>query len=916
MNTYLSEYSPTRIIHRSTLWRPMSACLLLLCLSITVGCNQPQKPEKHKANSEKADSLMYVIYEEEDSNRFDDAMIHVREALAIYEQLGDSIGLSDCYSEMVVCNQRIGNLTAAIEAGQEAIKIDEALGENERLSSDYNNMAGVYLTSKQIPEAKSFIDKAIYLDENEGRIQKLSIRYGLATEIYVKIDSLDKALDFAKKALNLDTKAKDTLKMGRRMSQMADVYLARKEYGKAVQLYQDAIVMLTKMKERTSTCITYKQLGQTYMRMGQTAKARECLEKSLQMAKNLKSRYLMQSTSEHLGNLLSQSDPLTAMEYMKLSSELKDSLYNEKNAQLLSSFAARFESAEKAHTIEQQEAKLRTHKIYIWVAVAFVILLSMLCGALYYMFRERTRSRNATQKLINVRNTFFTNITHEFRTPLTLVHGLSHQMLVHPEMSQEERQRCLTDIQDQGDSLLELVGELLEASKMMSETQTPTWMHGNVAAYIAMTVEAYRSFAATQSVTLHYQPEVSDVEADFIGNYLAKILRNLISNSLKYMPGGGDIIVSLQTNKNHLQLHVEDTGGGIAEEDIENIFEPFYRGQSSKEGNSSGIGLNYVQQMVQQMGGTVKASNTQQGAKFSVMLPRYNEKADKRQWDGANVEAPKPLAQPATAHYATPTTITATSADPSLLIVEDNPEIAHFIGMVMGSNYNIQFAMNGEEALQKAQENMPDILLTDLMMPLMDGLELCRRVRSSDVLNHIPIIVISAKDSDNDRLEALQAGADAYLIKPFNADELTLRVEQLLRQRQLLRQKFASGLPADNDYSGLKEGERQFLERLTSLIEAQLSNRDLNTDMLADGMKMTRSQLNGKTRAVTGNTANNYIARIRMDRAARMLKNSDRNIGEVAMKCGFDDVSYFSRVFKQTYECTPSQYRKEAQNDK
>jgi AraC-like DNA-binding protein len=196
------------------------------------------------------------------------------------------------------------------------------------------------------------------------------------------------------------------------------------------------------------------------------------------------------------------------------------------------------------------------------------------------------------------------------------------------------------------------------------------------------------------------------------------------------------------------------------------------------------------------------------------------------------------------------------------------------------------------------------------MMPQMDGLELCRRVRQSDVLNHIPIIVISAKDADSDRMEAFQAGADAYLIKPFNAEELTLRVEQLLRQRQLLRQKFASGLPADNDYTGLKEGERQFLERLTALVESQLSNRELNTEMLADGMKMTRAQLNSKTRAVTGNTANNYIARIRMDRAARMLKQTDMNIGEVAMKCGFEDVSYFSRVFKQAFDCTPSQYRK------
>jgi len=882
---------------------------LLLAL-LPLGCGSPEKHAPQKTSSQQADSLMELIYEAEDSNHFEKAKGYAREALAIYEELNDSVGMSECYGELVVCHQRTGDLTEAIEAGQQAIKIDVAIGDDEKLATDYNNMAGVYLTSKQVTEAKVLINRAIQLDTQDNRTKKLSIRYGLATEIYVKLDSLDKALELANMALKLDTEAGDTVKMGRRMSQMADVYLARKEYGKAVQLYQEAINMLTKKKERTSTCITYKQLGQAYMRSGQTAKARECLEISLQMAKDINSRYIIQSTCEHLGNLLSQTDPATAFEYMKQSSAWKDTLFNEKNSQLLSSYAARFESAEKAHTIEQQEAELRAHRLFIWVGAIILILLSLLCGALYYMFRERTRSRNATQKLIDIRNTFFTNITHEFRTPLTLVHGLSHQMLSHPDMSQEERKRCLTDIQEQGDSLLELVGELLEASKMMSGQNTPPWMHGNVAAYVAMTVETYRSYAATQGVTLHYQPEQPDVEADFVGNYLAKILRNLISNSLKYMPSGGDIIVSLQATDKRLSLHVEDTGGGIAEDDIDNIFEPFYRGKSSKEGNSTGIGLNYVQQMVNQMHGTVSVANTQHGARFSVVLPRRNEKAVTHEWDGSAVDAPKPISSPTKAHTALPTTTDASQTDPSLLIVEDNPEIARFIGMVMGSHYNIQFALNGEEALLKAQENMPDILLTDLMMPQMDGLELCRRVRQSDVLNHIPIIVISAKDADSDRMEAFQAGADAYLIKPFNAEELTLRVEQLLRQRQLLRQKFASGLPADNDYTGLKEGERQFLERLTALVESQLSNRELNTEMLADGMKMTRAQLNSKTRAVTGNTANNYIARIRMDRAARMLKQTDMNIGEVAMKCGFEDVSYFSRVFKQAFDCTPSQYRK------
>lgn len=918
--------------HPSAWHRFCRSAVLLTVILLFVGCGGEQQPSQLASTSQQADSLMELAFLAEDSGNFVGAQSYVRKALAIYEEHNDSANMSDCYTELAVCNQRTGDLTTSIESAQAAIRIDEARRDQQRLGSDYSNMAGIYLTSKQYDEARSFINKAIILDEANNRVEKLSVRYGLATEIYVKLGELDKALDFANKALKLDTSQGDTLKMGRRMSQKGDVYAAREEYAQAEKLYRDAIDMLQKKKERTSTCITYKQLGHLYMKTGRRQQARECLEQSLHMAEQQNNRYIMQTATEHLGNLLEQSEPATALRYLQQSLALKDSIYNEQTSQLLSSYAARFKSTEQAHTIEQQESQLRSHRFVIVGGVVILVLLLLLCGALYYMFRERTRSRNATRKLIEIRNTFFTNITHEFRTPLTLVHGLSHQMLTHPDMDEAQRQQCLTDIQRQGDSLLTLVNELLEASKLMGDQQTPPWMHGNVAAYVSMTVDAYRSYAATQQVALHYQPDTSDIEADFVGNYVAKILRNLISNSLKHLPQGGDIIISLQATERQWQLHVEDTGGGISDEDLEYIFVPFYRGSGSNEGNSTGIGLNFVQQMVEKMGGTVSVRNAQQGAHFTVELPRKSPHGTVHAWDGTKVEAPTPLPiapridkeqgamskgqEKSTSHSSPLPSSGGIRGGASLLIVEDNQDIARFISTVMGPDFNTFFATDGEEALEKAQETMPDIILTDVMMPRMDGMELCRRVRQSDVLNHIPIIVISAKDDERDRLDALQAGADAYLLKPFNAEELTLRVDQLLRQRQLLRQKFASGLPASGDYTGLKEGERQFLERLTALIESQLSNRDLNTDMLADGMKMTRTQLNSKTRAVTGNTANNYIARIRMDRAARMLSQSDLNIGEVAMKCGFEDVSYFSRVFKQAFDCTPSQYRQGARGEK
>lgn len=236
---------------------------------------------------------------------------------------------------------------------------------------------------------------------------------------------------------------------------------------------------------------------------------------------------------------------------------------------------------------------------------------------------------------------------------------------------------------------------------------------------------------------------------------------------------------------------------------------------------------------------------------------------------------------------------------------------SYYIGRLLNGAYQIVYARNGAEGLEIAAEQMPDLILTDLMMPEMDGYELCRRVRESEVLNHIPIIIITAKSGGKERVCGLEVGADAYLEKPFYAEELNIRITKFLEQRRLLREKYSKAMREGTELNvKLNPADQDFLAHLNDYIYALMSNHGLNSDMVADKMCMSRSQLNRKVRAITGYNTSAYILQMRMERSKRLLASTEELIGDIALKCGFEDANYFARLFKQIFNVTPSQYRK------
>ena len=442
----------------------------------------------------------------------------------------------------------------------------------------------------------------------------------------------------------------------------------------------------------------------------------------------------------------------------------------------------------------------------------------------------------------------------------------------------------------------------------------PDWKNGNMMTYLAMIVESYRGYARSRNIDLQFFPK-DEVVMDFVPNYVVKVMNNLLSNAFKFTPEYGKVSVLAWCENQQLFVDVADTGKGMDKEVAGHVFEPFYQDESEIQNIGTGVGLALVRQIMNAVDGTITVeSEVGKGSTFHVSMPIHNRC---RQQAMPPAESNTPLL-PKVAEA--PTDSTGKENDCRLLVIEDNCDIAAYIGSLFADHCAIFYADNGKEGLKKALDLVPDLIITDLMMPGMDGLEVCRQVRRNEIINHIPIIVVTAKITEEERIEGIEAGADAYLSKPFSGEELTTRAEQLLAGRRLLQEKFAKvsvelkkGEEHPAELTKEREADLRFLAKVTSVVHAQLSrNKNADVSAIASSMCMSPRQVHRKINALTGYSPSVYIQHLKIKRACNMMdKYPKMGLGDVAEQCGFDSYPNFVRAFKSVRGETPSDYRKQ-----
>ena len=525
-----------------------------------------------------------------------------------------------------------------------------------------------------------------------------------------------------------------------------------------------------------------------------------------------------------------------------------------------------------------------------------------------------------------MRLSFFTNITHEFRTPLTVILGYS-RMMEEGKVPMGDITRVANMVSRQGSRLLSLINQLLDIQKVKSAVGMCDWYRGDVVLFLSNIIESHLNMAHSRGIRLLYAPKQQKAVCDFVPDYAQKVVCNLVTNAIKFSKEGSEVLVSLDVEDDMLQMRVADFGSGISQDDQQRIFEPFYQTESDKKNVGSGVGLALVKQIVSALNGSISlVSKVGEGSVFTVRIP---VKAP----EGVEVKSLESLGSVPTSILLnaendvmpeTDCSASISEADDAdddnqsdtrqlVLIVEDNADVAEYMTMLLKTRYRLAIAHDGMEGLEVATQLVPDIIVTDVMMPRMDGYELCQAVKQSDVLNHIPVIIVTAKTTQADKLRGLQLGVDAYIYKPFDAEELAVSVDNLLEKSRMLRERYmqAAAEHQPNAEAALPPQDRAFIGRVNTIVDKEMSEGNVTVDTVAVALCMSSAQFRRKLTAVSGTTPAVYIRTRQMLMAQRILdSNADLPINEVAMKCGFYDVSHFTRTFKLVMGVTPTQYKK------
>lgn len=559
-----------------------------------------------------------------------------------------------------------------------------------------------------------------------------------------------------------------------------------------------------------------------------------------------------------------------------------------------------------------------------WAYTACVLLFLGAILSLYRFQLNRNKLRNQLafeqkeaerlSEIDRIKTNFFSNVTHEFRTPLTLIIEPIRQLIA--EHSDKKAQGRLKMALKNSEHLLLLVNQLMDLSKLESKEMQQDLRRADIGEILRGVYRLFLPLAEKKTITLKLSAP-SSIEPSYLDtNKLEKVFYNLLSNAMKFTPNGGQVKAALsevaQEQQAFFKITVNDTGIGIRQEDLPRIFDRFYQVNDSsvREYEGTGIGLALTKELVELMGGTITVeSQYEKGSTFELLLPVRTE-PETESTEKAPPATPNPaFSLPALAVPENePEKATPTSIDEELiLVVEDNTDLRQFICQSLPANFQAVEAINGEDGFQKATKLIPDLIISDVMMPRLDGFGLTEKLRKDERTAHIPIILLTAKSTVDSIVQGIGTGADAYLTKPFSVEELTVRVRKLIELRRQLQQKYSAQNPTvlQSEPPG---SEHPFLQKLQRSIQKNLGNEDLSVEDLAQDVNMSRTQLHRKLKALTGQSTSSFIRNYRLDTACQLLEEGAYSVKEVSMLVGFKNQTYFSTKFKERFGEPPSSF--------
>ena len=541
-------------------------------------------------------------------------------------------------------------------------------------------------------------------------------------------------------------------------------------------------------------------------------------------------------------------------------------------------------------------------KMYI---VLFSIILLLLIGIMVYIYRTILMKRRIEEEANKAKLQFFTNISHELRTPLTLIADPVNY-IIHDDNLNSQQRSMLQIVQRNVLVLTQLVSEILDFRKVQNGKMELRLSDFNLSESMKQWIMLFSASAQKKHIAISMNaPDAVMLRAD--QDKIERICYNLLSNALKYTSEGGEITLTAKEENGRVMISVADNGCGISSDELPYIFDRFY--QAKNAGRGTGIGLAIVKAFTELHHGEVSATSVEgKGSTFTIHIP-VRQKGEVTNQPTEKIEQ---LVEPSSAQEVPNQArhidelIQPYQTDkPEVLIIDDNIDIRTYLRSVLSEKYNVSEAANGKAGLELARKIVPDIVLSDIMMPVMDGLAFCQQLKTDKAISHIPVILLTARSLDEQRAEGYEHGADAYLSKPFSLRLLLSRIDNLIESRKKLNQTWSKGVEDDEIGNISNEIDKSFLKQLRKIIQENLANSDLSVEQIGDEIGLSRVQLYRKVKALTGYSPVEIVRKARLTRARHLLQTTERTVSEVAYAVGFSTPSYFSKCYKDEFGESP-----------
>ncbi len=774
-------------------------------------------------------------------------------------------------------------------------------------------------------ESEKYHLEHLQLSEKHGIKKSISAAYGNLGEVYYKLGDLPKSISHWKKAIRLskEINLEEYANVG--TGKLVEIYINEKQFSEAITYLNEYIAVAKKVEipkyERSFPLNIHLWQCQIDFGLKNYNKALIGCEDCLRIydANNWNPESDLLKSLYEVNKKLNR--PATALDYFEkyqfaIDDEIVDKARTEIqsivfNNQLVTDSIAQAQEKELLNLTYEEGLREKNQEKNLFLILGLVVLLLIVT---YFLVSRRISAaeRNKLKEVNQLKNSLFTNITHEFRTPLTVIKGMADTMKSNLEIKKlDDLENSLDMIERNSDGLLHLVNEMLDLAKIESGNMELQLVQADVIPFLKYVCESFNSLAEENQVSLTIHAETVALIMDFDGDKLSSIISNLLSNAIKFTPELGKIIVHInQITKNentYLFIRVKDNGIGMPIEELHNIFNRFYQTDTTtiRKNEGTGIGLALTKELVDLMHGAIKVkSKLNKGSEFSIKIPvTRNAPLSKN----IQIESVPHTHLSNTSSFHTKHIPETDSELPLVLLVEDNIDVAHYLKTCLNNKYETLHAVNGIEGIEIALEKIPDIIISDVMMPGKDGFEVCATLKSDERTDHIPIIMLTAKATIEDRLTGLSHGADAYLAKPFNKEELFTRLDQLVSQRKKLISKIQKEGFTTILKKRTKNPKLQFLQKVEKLINEDISKSSFGSGDLAKKLLISESQLYRKIKSITGKSTAVFIRSIRLKFAKELLTTTDKTVSETAFDVGFNDPSWFSRVFKDEFGFSPSE---------